>query len=87
MILFVAFCKYDGCEECGQGGAHILGIFTTEEKAQEICDKHQARARTYANRDTWGTLSKPGPNPAHYGHYFDVNVEEFHLDTEVEDKW
>jgi hypothetical protein len=31
-----------GCLECGEGSA-VLGVFTTEERAQAVCDDHAER--------------------------------------------
>ena len=31
-----------GCLECGEG-SNVLGIFTTEKKADEVCENHAVR--------------------------------------------
>ena len=75
-LVFMAICHYNGCEDCGDDGSHVLGIFSTHEKAKTAADEHESHRR-HIDR----TLDK---NPVeHYGHYFYVDVEEFEIDKVV----
>jgi hypothetical protein len=72
--VFLAICHYTGCEFCGDGGSHVLGAFSTREKATTVAEDHE-RHKGYIDR----TLDH---NPvAHYGHFFHVDVEEFEVDV------
>lgn len=41
MEVYIVICKYDGCEECGDGGSHVVAVCTTKEKAVEFKKRHE----------------------------------------------
>lgn len=43
MDVFVTVCHYDGCEECGGNGSHVVGVFLSEKDANAAGESHKNR--------------------------------------------
>ena len=42
MKVYVVHCTYDGCEDCGRDGGHVVGVTFDKDKAVEMERAHDA---------------------------------------------
>lgn len=53
MKVFVVVCNYNGCEDCGNGGGHVVGVFSTHDRAKEEERAHEADRHAHYGHYHW----------------------------------